>query len=476
MDIRLVHKLYSSSRRLGCVSRRDPTRLSIQIKRLTISELPPLSRPHLIPSCCGRLVKEVGRLKSEVSSAQRALNDAPYGVESLRAEGKATRRLLAERVRKVRAQQESGDEAVTDGAAAPSPDGDARDGDRESAVATDGDAALEPDAVEEGLEVEGPFDPTPELRSRFADKSNSLKFVTAEEDARMRREELVSVFAVRETTSAAAVDEADASGSVRQDSEDSRSQYSADSEKGGSPSGRSGGDKRVPADAAEVGARGDVKSRMKAFGAVLEKTLGKRACARAAQTPKRAGAASADAVGGGSPLRKGPVTPDKRVVTRCTPKSKLFKTISSPRSPSSLSACPVPPPPSASAADDGAHVSDPRARGRCRRRQPRQPEAGNGRTSGPDPGGQGRRCQRQQRWRQRRQGHLNLGPRASAPAEVALRRCRAEDSHSPRRSGAPARLLHPASVKSRRKVGTASRGRGGGASTHVAALCLFWLV
>ncbi|CAM9677124.1 unnamed protein product, partial [Hapterophycus canaliculatus] len=182
-----------------------------------------------------RLSKQVRSLEGDVASAQRALRESPYTVESLRQEAEATRRLLSERARKLRRlakQQREEEEAEKAAAAAPACDkatneqgGGVGGGDNELAAAVTAAAAPavqedepatavaataeenqgdEEEEVEEGLEVEGAFDPNPELQSRFADKSSSLRFVTAEEDARMRKEELAKVFAVKAAAAAAA--------------------------------------------------------------------------------------------------------------------------------------------------------------------------------------------------------------------------------------------------------------------------------
>eukprot|EP00752_Nemacystus_decipiens_P014162 g12593.t1 len=240
-----------------------------------------------------RLSKEARRLEGDVASAQRALRESPYTVEFLQAEAEATRCLLTERARKARflarqqQQQKEQDEGLQ---------------------------------VGEGLEVEGAFDPTPELKSRFADKTSSLRFVTAEEDARMRREELASVFAVRNKTAS------------QESSSEEGSGGSSEEE-----AGKSHADGAVADDAGE--GQGTTKGRMKAFGAILEKTLSQNMLGRLPTSGSvAAGAAASVGVGGKmrvlvSPSRRQQQSENKGpaiVAPPCKPKSKFFRSIRSP--------------------------------------------------------------------------------------------------------------------------------------------------
>ena len=331
-----------------------------------------------------------------MASAKRALRESPYTVESLRTEAEATRRLLTDRARKARIlakqqQQEQeaketkenaaadadaaaaaaaaaatgaveealpaaavsgptegeAGEAITDGL-----DGDTVAGEKidEVAVADEHEEQQlqqeqqeqeqEEFEVEEGLEIEGGFDPTPELTSRFADKSSSLRFVTAEEDARMRKEELASVFAVRSKAAAAEEDNEGEEekpsislASVREVSEEG-SGSTGEEQKGNSPT----------VDAAAGGAgkeQGITKGRMKAFGAILEKTLSQSMLGRAPPSGSvAAGAAARTGVSGKmrvlmSPTRQKQQQPSETkappvLTPPCKPKSKFFRSIRSP--------------------------------------------------------------------------------------------------------------------------------------------------
>jgi len=345
-----------------------------------------------------RLSKEVRRLEGDVASAQRSLRESPYTVESLRAETEAIRRLLHERARKAhllaKQREEEAEEkaaasaAASAAAAAPlgpeAPAGVAVPGSgggggvEEVAAELDDAAATqqvskaavpqlqqqeeeEEMEVEEGQEVEGGFDLTPELKSRFADKSSSLRFVTAEEDARMRKEELAKVFAVR--NQAAAGDEKEPSSSLAGVTEASEGASSNDGEgqefipaDGAAPDD---GASRAEGDAGEgqgdtgwVG--GTSKGRMKAFGAILEKTLSQSLLGRAPPSGSSAAAGARPGVGrvaSGkmralmSPQRQqqqqqqqqghqSEKTATKILTPPCKPKSKFFRSIQSPSGPS----------------------------------------------------------------------------------------------------------------------------------------------
>ncbi|CAM9118472.1 unnamed protein product, partial [Scytosiphon promiscuus] len=366
------------------------------------------------------LAKEVKRLEGDVASAQRALRESPYTVQSLLDEAAATRRLLSERAKKARllakqqrekaeAEKAAAAAAVVAAAAAAASDaatkeqGDgATGGDEDPSAATAAATAPavqeaesarasavvaveeedEVEQVEEGLEVEGAFDPDPELQSRFADKSSSLRFVTAEEDARMRKEELAKVFAAKAAEAAAAAACGLSAGTpvaAAKDALEGGDGAAADGKAagegkggvgaavqplfvgGGAPAasaatgGSSGSlsesddaDATGKATAAEelvVGGGSHAKDRMKAFGAVLEKTLSQSFFERA---PPPGSAAAAAAVGGGGVKARAlmsPPRPSKNnsataaaaaaaaagiLTPPCKPKSKFFRSIQSP--------------------------------------------------------------------------------------------------------------------------------------------------
>ncbi|CAM9579948.1 unnamed protein product, partial [Ectocarpus fasciculatus] len=176
-------------------------------------------------------------------------------------------------------QQQEAEAAATASTATATPSTPAREKDRPASAA----AAAEEVEVVEGSEVEGAFDPTPELRSSRSDKARSLRFVTADEEAKIRKEELARVFSSRGKPAAAAA---------------------GASEDGG---GKSGEDTGVDVDG-EEGAAGEKASgdggsglghtkgdRIKAFGAVLEKTLSKTLLGRAPPPGTSAAAAAAAA-------------------------------------------------------------------------------------------------------------------------------------------------------------------------------------
>ncbi|CAM9623169.1 unnamed protein product, partial [Discosporangium mesarthrocarpum] len=155
---------------------------------------------------------DVRRLEAEVAESARALSAGPYTVESLKAEKEAVCQLLHNRARATkaaaaaaaRARVEESDAllpGVEGDVAARSEDGGSGDVPRsgEAGAGVREEEEEEEEEVDVGaekllpleqVEVVGPFDPEPKLESRFADRERSFKFVTAEEDARMRREEL----------------------------------------------------------------------------------------------------------------------------------------------------------------------------------------------------------------------------------------------------------------------------------------------
>ncbi|CBJ31449.1 conserved unknown protein [Ectocarpus siliculosus] len=241
-----------------------------------------------------RLSKEEKRLEGHVVSAARALRDSPSTVDGTLEEAAATRRLLSDR------NEDEGEAEVA-----------------------------------KGSEVEGAFDPTPELRSRRSDKSRSLRFVTADEEAKIRKEELARVFSSRGMPAAAAAAAVGAS------------------EDGGGKSTTGAGDGTgVDVDGEEAAAGekasvdggsgpGHANGRIKAFGAVLEKTLSKTLHGRAPPPGTTAAAAAAAApsaaAGAGSRKASMPVTasPPQRAIgekaagiaaaTLWKPKSKFFR-------------------------------------------------------------------------------------------------------------------------------------------------------
>ncbi|CAM9878848.1 unnamed protein product [Ectocarpus sp. 4 AP-2014] len=351
-----------------------------------------------------RLAKEARRLEGDVSSAKRALRESPYTVDSLRAEADATRRLLAERARKQRILAKQKEKAAAEAAAteaeAAATEAEAAATEAEAtatagsepgdevaialaAVVTAVVEKAEDEEVEEGLEVEGAFDPTPELRSRFADKSSSLRFVTADEEARMRKEELASVFAVRDKEAAATVAAAAATEelpAVRGASESSNAAGGSDGDQGrvvargegavdgaavaaGGGGGGGGGDGSPVAGSSVMG-----PGRMKAFGAVLEKTLSQNLFGRAPPPGTTAAAAAAGTGAGGKTMPK-KATADAvaaALTPLCKPKSKFFRSIASPTKPpndTGPTSLPPPPPPPPPAPMIGGLLSQIRARG-----------------------------------------------------------------------------------------------------------------
>ena len=243
-----------------------------------------------------------------MASAKRALRESPYTVESLRTEAEATRRLLTDRARKARILAKQQQEQQQ------------QEGEEEEEL-----------DVDEALEVEGGFDPTPELKSRFGDKSSSLRFVTAEEDARKRKEELASVFAARNKAAA------------EEDEEEERSSTSPAAAGEASENLPPQSDSAAAGDAGEE--QGIIKGQMKAFGAILEKTLAQAMLGRVPPSGSVAagGAAAGAGVGaiaGGkagllSPTRQQQQQPSETkapavLTPPFKPKSKFFRSIRSP--------------------------------------------------------------------------------------------------------------------------------------------------
>lgn len=347
-------------------------------------------------------MKEIKRLKMDLASAERAMSESPYTVETLQAEADAIKTLLLERVRKrrliIKEQQEQekleaekdidepADEArsisegdagsgVSEHTEGSSP---AKEAKEMSAIVVDvgreagkenysheedseeknleenSEEDLEQD-LEEGPEVDGPFDPEPVLLSRFGDKSNSMRFVTAEEDARMRREELAKVFGARTAASTA---EASDTLSAGRDAGAQEEQESGEHEKPttagqspaiAAPSPAAWIADKCP-DQVEGGQQGGglvggdgTKSRMMAFGAILEKTLSQSLLGRKPPPGSSAPAACVQGVAkmsrGGlnvqgsmshpnrSSTSKASIGPAGVLSPPCKPKSKFFRSI-----------------------------------------------------------------------------------------------------------------------------------------------------
>ena len=255
--------------------------------------------------CClasdARLARESKRLEAEVATAERALKDAPYTVESLRAEEKATRALLVDRAEKRRLLMAKDEQKDQEG-----------HGETAGVSAEDGGSG-----EDEGLEVEGPFDPKPELKSRFGDKSSSLKFVTAEEDARMRREELAKVFGDREAAGA----RAGMGAGLPSIGEDRAPEEETCDDKKRSGPAKSANAGEGTAEKAEGLARaGAASGRIKAFSAILETTLTKGMATDSPVCRRDRAVPFAQS----SPENQRILSPP------CAPKSKLFRSILSP--------------------------------------------------------------------------------------------------------------------------------------------------
>lgn len=353
-----------------------------------------------------RLSKEVKRFEADVASAERALANGPYTAESLQAEADATKALLLERVNKRRllarqkeeseAKKQAGEnedadragalkatregahgcpEGLADGAAEKTA-GDVDDADvlgdqvasaaMGSALQEEGDKEQkgreeeeENKEQEEGLEVEGPFDGEPELRSRFADKSSSLRFVTAEEEARMRKEELAKVFGERGPVETVQSPGSSTVGGGGGGGEGSMGNSQAATGAGQTSTSNaldvSGVAKDIAVEASggqisgAPGGSGTVKGRMKAMGAILEKTLSQSILVRVPPP----GTAAASTVGGapanprgglagrrqfssqtrhdqGSTVRSNKAEKTRTLSPPCKPKSKFFRSIRPP--------------------------------------------------------------------------------------------------------------------------------------------------
>lgn len=240
---------------------------------------------------------------------------------------------------------------------------------------------------ESSREVEGPFEREPELKSRMADKSSSLKFVTAEEDARMRREELAKAMRARDAgddrpQSAGAGDGRDeglsdpavsptqgqslsAASAASTVADDGLLGEGVDGETGPVKEAAGGGLGGDNAEGGREAVESSPKTRIKAFGALLEKTLSQKLVHRApppgtsaafAAAAAAAGGATANGGGGGDGVSKSPLrgrirllspaskngrgqektttpkgkSPKAKVLSPpCKPKSKFFKSINS---------------------------------------------------------------------------------------------------------------------------------------------------
>lgn len=346
-------------------------------------------------------------MEADVASAQRALSESPYTLESLRAEQEAIAALLerraaaaavencrllriAERRDKEETEcedgkgegeerREVGAKCLTAEGMAKSEHGaDAEDGSdtekRATEVTRDADVKTTivgkeeapelsaPGGEGERVEIEGVFDPEPQLRSRLADKSSSLKFVTAEEEARMRKYELAK--AIGASRALAVFEEAEAM--IGEESRPPAGDASAAVPTADSTAAPAGRSKDLEmADAGVVDAvlcedgggtgNGGARERIKAFGAILEKTLSQSKFPRAPTATLGANAAAngagTGAGGAQSPRAVSGVVGRRRFLspnsreTRlpgenlqspakavaktppCTPKSKFFKSI-----------------------------------------------------------------------------------------------------------------------------------------------------
>ncbi|CAM9915488.1 unnamed protein product, partial [Choristocarpus tenellus] len=164
------------------------------------------------------LAREAKRLRAEVATGERMLTDGPYTIQSLKDEQIAMKDLFETKARaKAEAEKEAGEvqqaEDVLDDKL---DEGDMKRGleatTKEGDVQLNGEENKEKAHLEEReegpiaqenylsavpVEVMGPFDMEPVLTSRLADRESSLKFVTAEEDARQRREELERAIGAR---------------------------------------------------------------------------------------------------------------------------------------------------------------------------------------------------------------------------------------------------------------------------------------
>ncbi|CAM9797494.1 unnamed protein product, partial [Ectocarpus sp. 12 AP-2014] len=118
--------------------------------------------------------------------------------------------------------------------------------------------------------VLGAFDPTPELKSRLNDRRNSLRFVTADEEAQIRKEELAMVFSGRSSGSVAASGVSEEDGGSSNNSGDGDDDTGGDAEEGEKTSADD-----VGSDFSRAGGRRSARGRVKSFGAILESTLSK---------------------------------------------------------------------------------------------------------------------------------------------------------------------------------------------------------
>ncbi|CAM9791976.1 unnamed protein product, partial [Ectocarpus sp. 13 AM-2016] len=267
-----------------------------------------------------RLSKEEKRLEGLMASAARALRDSPSTVDGTLEEAAATRRLLSDRARKLRLsamqqQQQRTEAAATASTTTASPSTPAHEdgGPASAAAAVDENEDEGEVEVAKGSEVEGAFDPTPELRSRRSDKSRSLRFVTADEEAKIRKEELARVFSSRGMPAKAAALGA--------------------SENGGGTGVDVDGEEAAAGEKASVdggSGLGHANGRIKAFGAVLEKTLSKtlhRLAPPPGATPAGAGSRKASMpVTASRPQRAvGEKAAGIAAATSWKPKSKFFR-------------------------------------------------------------------------------------------------------------------------------------------------------
>ncbi|CAB1119909.1 unnamed protein product [Ectocarpus sp. CCAP 1310/34] len=246
-----------------------------------------------------RLSKEAKRREGDVATAARALRESPSTVDGTLAEAAAPRRLLSAR-KLLRLQQQQQQQPETTAAATASVPARGPAAAEAAAATSTADGQVEEEdeeeeefeEVEEGSEVEGAFDPNPELRSRLSDKSRSLRTNGGGGDAAEGEDEMA----------------------------------------GGKTSAVGGG---------------HAKGRIKAFGAVLEKTLSKTLLGRAPATaPGRTRKAGTSP----RPQQRGSNAAAVAAAASWEPKSKhlralLSTTAARSSSGSRLTGCPPPPPP-----------------------------------------------------------------------------------------------------------------------------------
>ncbi|CAM9714251.1 unnamed protein product [Ectocarpus sp. 8 AP-2014] len=314
-----------------------------------------------------RLSKDAKRLEGEVASAARALRESPSTVKGTLKEAAATRRLLAKRSRKLSclsAKQHAKEAATSATASPPAParehggqvgaeaeagstaeedkkgevEGEEDDDEGEELEGEDeqkeeDEEGLEELEVEEGSVVLGAFDPIPELKSRLNDRKNSLRFVTADEEAQIRKEELAMVFSGRSSGSAAASGVSEEDGGTNNNNNNGGDGGGDDDTGGDAEEGEKTSADDVGSDSGLGGGRGSTRGRVKSFGAILESTLSKTLVP--APPPSRSTGPIRRASMSALPPRPGRETSDKKkaaIIAKETPwepKSKYFRSLQS---------------------------------------------------------------------------------------------------------------------------------------------------